>query len=220
MISLLNVTIGFNDHVVLDDISLQIPPGEFVFLVGQTGAGKSTLMRLLYMDLMPTKGIVTVGRYSSATITTKLKPRLRRTLGIIFQDFRLMEDRNVYDNVAFTLHVTGTPGASIKKKVLHALADVGLNHQRNKMAHELSGGEQQRVVIARAIVNDPVFLLADEPTGNLDPTTSYEILQVLRNINTRGTAVIMATHNYDLVRKTNVRVLQVKEGKISEVQMK
>jgi cell division transport system ATP-binding protein len=220
MISLVNVTVGFNGHVVLDDISLQIQPGDFVFLVGQTGAGKSTLMRLLYMDLMPTKGIVTVGKYSSATITTKHKPRLRRMLGIIFQDFRLMEDRNVYDNVAFTLHVTGTPGASIKKKVLHALADVGLNHQRNKMAHELSGGEQQRVVIARAIVNDPIFLLADEPTGNLDPATSYEILQVLRNINTRGTAVIMATHNYDLVRKTNMRVLQVKEGKVSDVQMK
>jgi cell division transport system ATP-binding protein len=220
MISLVNVTVGFNGHVVLDDISLQIQPGDFVFLVGQTGAGKSTLMRLLYMDLMPTKGIVTVGQYSSATISTKQKPRLRRMLGIIFQDFRLMEDRNVYDNVAFTLHVTGTPGASIKKKVLHALADVGLNHQRNKMAHELSGGEQQRVVIARAIVNDPIFLLADEPTGNLDPATSFEILQVLRTINTRGTAVIMATHNYELVRKTNVRVLQIKEGKVSDVKMK
>ena len=132
----------------------------------------------------------------------------------------MLDDRNVFDNVAFTLHVTGVRAKEMKKRVLHALADVGLNHQRHKMPHELSGGEQQRVVIARALVNNPEFLLADEPTGNLDPATSLEILQLLKDINTRGTAVIMATHNYDLVRRTNERIIQVKNGKVVEVEMK
>jgi cell division transport system ATP-binding protein len=220
LIALNNVTVAFDKHNVLENVSLQIKPGEFVFLVGQTGCGKSTLLRLMYMDLKPTKGSVTVGKYNSATILSREKPYLRRTLGIIFQDFRLLDDRSVYDNVAFTLHVTGTPGKEIKKNVLHALADVGLSHQRNKMAHELSGGEQQRVVVARAIVNNPHFLLADEPTGNLDPMTSREILQLLKDINTRGTAIVMATHNYEMVRKVNERILQIKNGKVYEVEMK
>jgi cell division transport system ATP-binding protein len=220
MISLTNVSVEFNNHLVLDDVSLQVKPGEYVFLVGQTGSGKSTLLRLMYMDLMPTKGLVSVGKYSSENIAKGEMAYLRRALGIIFQDFRLLEDRNVYDNVAFTLHVTGTKARDIKKKVLYALADVGLSHQRNKMPHELSGGEQQRLVVARALVNNPNFLLADEPTGNLDPTTSLEILELLKNINTRGTAVIMATHNYDLVKRMNERIVQIKNGKLSEVEMK
>ena len=220
MISLNNVTVAFNGHSVLEDVSLTIKPGEFVFLVGQTGCGKSTMLRLIYMDLHPTKGSITVGKYNSSTILNREKPHLRRSLGIIFQDFRLLDDRSVYDNVAFTLHVTGAPGKEIKKRVLRALADVGLSHQRNKMAHELSGGEQQRVVIARAIVNHPNFLLADEPTGNLDPGTSREIVQLLKDINTRGTAVVMATHNYDIVRKVNERIVQIKDGKVYDVELK
>jgi cell division transport system ATP-binding protein len=220
MISLSNVTVQFNGVTVLDDVSLQVRPGDFVFLVGQTGCGKSTILKLMYMDLVPTKGTVTVGPYSAENIERNEKPYLRRTLGIIFQDFRLLDDRNVYDNVAFTLHVTGARAKDIKKRVLRVLGDVGLAHQRNKMPNELSGGEQQRVVIARALVNNPSFLLADEPTGNLDPTTSREILQLLQNINTRGTAVIMATHNYDLVRKMNERIVQVKNGKLFDVEMK
>jgi len=220
MISLSNITVEFSSRTVLDDISLQIRPGEFMFLVGQTGSGKSTILRLMYMDIVPTKGTVSVGKYSSSNIEKREKPYLRRLLGIIFQDFRLLEDRSVYDNVAFTLHVTGARGKEIKKRVLHALADVGLSHQRNRMPHELSGGEQQRVVVARALVNNPLFLLADEPTGNLDPTTSHEILGLLKTINTRGTAVVMATHNYDLVRKTNERIVQVKNGKVFDVEMK
>jgi len=220
MINFFNVSVSFHEHDVLRDVSLQIKAGEFAFLVGQTGSGKSTFLRLIYMDLVPTKGTVTVGEYSSATISQGEKPYLRRKLGIIFQDFRLLEDRNVFDNVAFTLHVTGTKGKNIKKRVLRVLADVGLSHVRNKMAYELSGGEQQRVGIARALVNNPLFLLADEPTGNLDPATSYEILQILKNINTGGTAVIMATHNYALVRKTHERVLQIKDGRVFDVEMK
>ncbi|MBI5474874.1 MAG: cell division ATP-binding protein FtsE [Ignavibacteriae bacterium] len=217
MIQLNNVTASFNGHNVLDNVSVQINPGEFVFLVGQTGSGKSTLLRLVYMDVTPTKGNVIVGKYNSETVQQSEKPYLRRMLGIIFQDFRLLEDRSVYDNVAFTLHVTGTPAKDIKKSVLHALADVGLSHQRNKMAHELSGGEQQRVVIARALVNNPTFLLADEPTGNLDPATSLDILQLLKGINMRGTAVIMATHNHELVKKMNARVIEIRDGKLVEV---
>jgi len=220
MINLFNITMAFNDHVVLDDVSLQIKPAEFTFLVGQTGSGKSTLLRLIYMDLMPSKGIVTFGEYSSATITARQKPFLRRRLGIVFQDFRLLEDRNVFENVAFTLHVTGGRGKVIKKAVLRVLAEVGLSHKRNKMIHELSAGEQQRVGIARALVNHPSFLLADEPTGNLDPATSLEILDLLKTINSRGTAIVMATHNYDLIRKTNDRILQIRERKLFDVEMK
>jgi len=220
MISLSNVTLQFNGNTVLDNVSLQVKPGDFVFLVGQTGCGKSTILKLMYMDLLPTKGTVTVGPYSAETIEKKETPYLRRTLGIIFQDFRLLDDRNVYDNVAFTLHVTGAKSKDIRKRVLRTLGDVGLAHERNKMPNELSGGEQQRVVIARALVNNPSFLLADEPTGNLDPGTSLEILQLLKNINTRGTAVVMATHNYDLVRKMNERIVQVKNGKLFDVEMK
>jgi cell division transport system ATP-binding protein len=218
MISFTNVSFSFGNSVVLHDVSLQVKPGEFVFLVGQTGCGKSTLLRLMYMDITPQRGSVVVGKYSSATIAETEKPHLRRTLGIIFQDFRLLEDRNVFDNVAFTLHVTGAKGTDIKKRVLHALADVGLSHQRNKMPHELSGGEQQRVAVARALVNNPVVLLADEPTGNLDPDTSHEILELLKNINTRGTAVVMATHNLNLVRKMHERIVQLQDGKLVEIQ--
>jgi cell division transport system ATP-binding protein len=138
----------------------------------------------------------------------------------VFQDFKLLEDRNVYDNVAFALFVTNAQRSEIKKKVLHVLADVGLSHKRYQMPHELSGGEQQRVVIARALVNEPVVLLADEPTGNLDPTSSAEIMELLTKINMRGTAILMATHNYDLVKKYPARVVQLKEGKLFEVEMK
>jgi cell division transport system ATP-binding protein len=219
MIRFSNVTFAYDAHPVLDDVSFEIRPGEFVFLVGQTGSGKSTILKLTYMGLMPTRGTVAVGKYISSSMQQRDKPHLRRTLGVVFQELRLLEDRTVFDNVAFTLHVTGTKRAEIKRRVLHALADVGLSHQRNKKPHALSGGEQQRVVIARAIVNNPNFLLADEPTGNLDPATSHDILQLLKTINTRGTAVIMATHNYALVRKMNERILQIKDGKVLEVEL-
>jgi cell division transport system ATP-binding protein len=220
MITLTDVTVRFGSQTVLDSVSMNIKPGDFLFLVGQTGAGKSTLLRLMYMDIIPEKGVVTVGKYMSTNIEDREKPHLRRTLGIVFQDFRLLEDRSVFDNVAFALHVTGVRSSEIKRRVLYALAEVGLSHQRQKWPHELSGGEQQRVVIARALVNTPHVLLADEPTGNLDPGTSFEIVQLLKNINTRGTAVVMATHNYDLVRRMNERIVQVKNGKVFDVEMK
>jgi cell division transport system ATP-binding protein len=220
MIRFSEVTFSYDAHPVLDNVSFEIHPAEFVFLVGQTGSGKSTILKLAYMGLVPSRGSISVGKYISSSVQQREKPHLRRTLGVVFQELRLLDDRTVFDNVAFTLHVTGTPRAEIKRRVLRVLADVGLSHQRNKKPHELSGGEQQRVVIARAIVNNPHFLLADEPTGNLDPVTSQDILQLLKTINTRGTAVIMATHNYALVRKMNERILQVKDGKVLEVELR
>jgi cell division transport system ATP-binding protein len=220
MIRFSDVSFSFGPSPVLDNVSFEIQPGEFVFLVGQTGSGKSTILKLIYMEIKPTSGAVMVGKYLSSQILRRETPLLRRTLGVVFQDFRLLDDRNVFDNVAFALHVTSVSGTEIKKRVMRALAEVGLSHHRNRMPSELSGGELQRVVIARALVNNPHFLLADEPTGNLDPTTSREILQLLKDINTRGTAVIMATHNYELVRRVKERILQVREGKIYEVEMR
>lgn len=220
MVRVLNATMSFNNTVVLDHISLDIKAGEFVSLVGTTGSGKSTLLRLLYMDLFPKTGIVTVGNFTSSSIKRKQIPLLRRKLGIIFQDFKLLDDRTVYENVAFSLHVTHAKRSDIKKKVLNVLANVGLSHKRNSMPNQLSGGEAQRVAIARALVNEPFLLLADEPTGNLDPASSLEILKILKDINARGTAVLMATHNYDLVRKAQGRIVQIKDRKLLDVKLK
>jgi cell division transport system ATP-binding protein len=220
MIELKNVTVAFDGQRVLDGLNFVLKPGEFVYLVGQTGTGKSSLMRLMYFDLFPSTGRVRIASYDSLNLTARQIPLIRRRLGIVFQDFKLLEDRNVYDNVAFALFVTNARRTDIKKKVLHALADVGLSHKRNHMSHELSGGEQQRVVIARALVNEPIVLLADEPTGNLDPTSSAEILELLKKINMRGTAILMATHNYDLVKKYPARVVQLKDGKLTEIDIK
>jgi cell division transport system ATP-binding protein len=220
MIELRDVSVAFDHQTVLDRIQFDMKRGEFVYLVGQTGAGKSSLMRLLYFDLKPNQGRVKVAGYESSKITSRQVPHLRRRLGIVFQDFKLLDDRNVYDNVAFALYVTNTKRGDLKKRVLHALADVGLSHKRNHMPHELSGGEQQRVVIARALINEPSVLIADEPTGNLDPTSSSEIMELLTKINMRGTAILMATHNYDLVKKYPARVVQLKDGKLTEVELK
>jgi cell division transport system ATP-binding protein len=220
IIELKDVTVSFNGQTVLDKVNFSMRNGEFVYLVGQTGAGKSSLLRLMYMDLAATSGQVMVSGFNASTIKRSKVPYLRRRLGIVFQDFKLLPDRNVFENVAFALYVTNTPSSEIKKRTLLALADVGLSHKRNQMPHELSGGEQQRVVIARALVNAPSLLLADEPTGNLDPTSSTEIMELLRKINLRGTAVLMATHNYELVRRFPARIVQLKEGKLFEVELR
>ena len=220
MIELKDVTISFDGQVILDRLNLSIKDGEFVYLVGATGAGKSSLLRLLYMDLKPESGTVGVLDYDSVTTRASEIPHLRRKLGIVFQDFKLLEDRDVFENVAFALYVTNARRSDIKKRVFHALSDVGVSHKRNQMPHELSGGEQQRVVIARALVNTPSILLADEPTGNLDPGASAEIMELIRKINMRGTAVLMATHNYELVRKYPARVIQLKDGKLVDIEIK
>ena len=218
MITFKDVSVSFERQEVLTNANFHLAPAEFVSLVGETGVGKTTLLRLIYFDVFPDSGFVAVGDFSSLTIRKKDIPKLRRSLGIVFQDFKLLEDRNVHDNVAFALEVTGAKRNEIGKRVLRALAEVGLSHKRNSMPDELSGGELQRVVIARALINEPHVLLADEPTGNLDPATSMEILQLLKTINARGTAVILATHNYDLVRKSESRIVQIKGSKILEIE--
>jgi cell division transport system ATP-binding protein len=220
MIELRDISVSFNGQTVLDKVTFSMKTGEFVYLVGQTGAGKSSLLRLMYMDLQPDEGQVHVAGFDSAMMKPSTIPQLRRRLGVVFQDFKLLSDRNVYENVAFALYVTNTPSSELKKLTLLALADVGLSHKRNQMPHELSGGEQQRVVIARALVNAPSLLLADEPTGNLDPASSSEIMDLLKKINLRGTAILMATHNYDLVRRYPARIVQLKEGKLIEVELR
>jgi cell division transport system ATP-binding protein len=214
VIRLDDVSVRFGDVPVFEGVTLRIAPGEFVCLVGRTGSGKTTLLRLLYFDLAPASGEVVVNGVSSLLARKSDVPILRRKLGIVFQDFKLLEERSVYDNVAFALLVTGTPRGEIGRRVLRVLADVGLSHKRNNMPGELSGGEQQRVVIARALVNNPVVLLADEPTGNLDAATSMEILQLLKDINLKGTAVLLATHNEEMVRQSGGKVVRLAGGRL------
>src|SRR5689334_10472150 len=198
----------------LSNASFSVAKGEFVFLTGPSGAGKSTILKLLYMDERPTDGEVRVCGMSSVTIRRRDIPKLRRRLGIVFQDFRLLEDRNAEANVAFALEVTGAARAAIASKVSRALTQVGLASKATSFPRELSGGEQQRVAIARALVNDPVLLIADEPTGNLDERATRGVFQLLREINASGTAVIMATHNLELIRRSDYRSIELNRGQI------
>lgn len=202
---------------VFSDVSVRVKQGEKAYLIGQTGSGKSTLLRLLYMDLMPDDGTVRVGDYRSDTVTKRDIPYLRRSLGVVFQDFQLLPDRNVYENVAFALYVTGKSGSAVKQRVMKVLARVGLSHKQRRYPHELSGGEQQRVVIARAIVNEPWILLADEPTGNLDPAVADEIQQLLLGLHKQGMTLLMATHDYRIVKKYPARTLALMNGGLVEV---
>ncbi len=213
MIQLSNVVAKYPGGEGLDLVNVAVEPGEFVYLVGPSGAGKSSVLKVIYLDIFPQSGHVTVNGYSSLTIKKKQIPYLRRKLGIIFQDFKLLSDRNVFDNVAFALQVTGMGRRDIKRRVLRVLAEVGLSHKRNKMPHQLSGGEQQRVAIARALVNEPIVLLADEPTGNLDPGSAEDIMQLIERINSKGTAILMATHDYRLVRHHRRKVIKIEKGK-------
>lgn len=213
MVKIQNVRMRYSGGDGLDRINLEVRPGEFVYLVGPTGAGKSTVLKLIYMAEFPDEGYVLVDQFSSQDIRVSDIPYLRRRLGIVFQDFKLLEDRDIFENVSFALRVTGARHKNIKRKTLRALAEVGLSHKSRKMPHELSGGEQQRVAIARAIVNEPFILLADEPTGNLDPKTAVEIMNILDKLNARGTAVLMATHNYELVNSAVKRVVSIKNGR-------
>ncbi len=221
-IALKNVTASYplpdgSRRTVLENVSLEINRGEMVYLIGPTGSGKSSLLRMLYMDKLPEKGVIRVGEYASDSIEEADIPYLRRSLGVVFQDFQLLPDRNVYDNVAFAMYVTGRRGLVVKSRVLQVLGLVGLTHKQRRFPHELSGGEQQRVVIARAIVNEPWILLADEPTGNLDPAVADDILQLLIGLHQQGMTLLMATHDYRLVRKYPTRTLGVFSGKLIEV---
>src|SRR5438105_1046849 len=215
MIRFDNVTKAYpRSGPALRDVSFRVNKGEFLFLTGPSGAGKSTILKLLYMQERPTSGEVRISGYSSLSIKRRQVPQLRRRLGIVFQDFRLLEDRTAEANVGFALEVTGVARSQIPARVARALSQVGLSSKGQALPTELSGGEQQRVAIARALVNDPFLVIADEPTGNLDERATRGIFQLLRDINASGTAVIMATHNLDLVRRSDYRTLELDHGRI------
>ncbi|MGM0458196.1 MAG: cell division ATP-binding protein FtsE [Bacteroidota bacterium] len=219
VIELHDVSIGFNGQDVLRNVNFSLDVGEFCYVIGKTGAGKSSFLKLLYRDLLPDSGVVQVAEYNISTLPDKKVPFLRRRLGIVFQDFQLLPDRDVYENVAFALRVTGQKKRYIKKRVLEVLGLVGLSHKRKAMPHDLSGGEQQRVVIARALANEPRILLADEPTGNLDPDVSASIMELLKTINNRGMSVLMVTHDYDIVRRFPFRTVQIEDGKMQDIKV-
>lgn len=202
------------DIYAVRDLTLKIDEGEFVFIVGKTGAGKSTLFKLLTRELIPTSGSIKVFNDNIEFISNRLIPYYRRNLGVVFQDFKLLEDRNVYENVAFAQEVIGVNSFRIKKRVLRILNMVGLRNKASKMPFELSGGEKQKVAIARAIINKPRILLADEPTGNLDEISTNEIINLLDTIHQNGTTVVVITHDVHLVGRMNKRVIRLDEGNI------
>ena len=215
MIELRNVKKEYSKgNAALNGVSVKIERGEFVFIVGDSGSGKSTLIRLIMKELNPTDGTIIVNGQNLNRMRHRNIAKYRRGLGVVFQDFRLLKDRNIYENIAFALRVTETPSKVIKKKVPAALSLVGLAQKYKSFPKELSGGEQQRVAIARAIVNEPAILLADEPTGNLDPTNSWEIMSLLKEANERGTTVLVVTHNQEIVNEMNERVITMKQGVI------
>jgi len=203
-----------NGKSALKDVDLVIPEGDFVFLVGPSGAGKSTLIKLLIRDELATRGQVVIDGQDLARLSRRQVPKIRRKIGIVFQDFKLLPSKNVWENVAFALEVTGTPHRKIRPAVDRVLALVGLSAQARQLPGQLSGGEQQRTAIARALVHDPRLIIADEPTGNLDPLISWEILQLLLRINELGVTVLMATHNADVVTALRKRVVALEEGRV------
>ncbi len=203
-----------NGVVALKDVSFHVPKGQFVFLTGHSGAGKSSILALIFAEQKPSEGEVRVSGYQISKLTAKEIPRLRRRLGVVFQDFRLLEYRTVEENVGFALEVTGARPETIPNRVMRVLTQVGLASKARAYPRELSGGEQQRVAIARALVNDPHILVADEPTGNLDERATRGVFQLLREINAGGTVVVMATHNMELVRDTGYRTIELRGGRI------
>ena len=215
MIELINTTKAYdNGAKALSGVDLRIEDGEFVFLVGPSGSGKSTIIKLLTGELKATEGTVMVNGYNVGRIRRRAVPHLRRTLGVIFQDFRLIANKTVYENVAFAMRVVGAKESEIRERVPYVLQLVSLENKSRRLPHELSGGEQQRVSIARALVNNPATIIADEPTGNLDPARSYEIMALLEQINTLGTTVLVVTHEKELVDRFSKRVVAIDEGHI------
>jgi cell division transport system ATP-binding protein len=218
VLSLKNATIYQDKNPVLSDVNIDVNHGEFLYLIGRTGSGKSSFLKTLYADLSLTEGEGSVVGYDLATLKESDIPYLRRKLGVVFQDFKLLPDRSIKDNLLFVLKATGwTEKDSMNAKIEEVLDKVGMKGLAPKMPHQLSGGEQQRVGIARALLNDPELILADEPTGNLDPQTSIEVMEVLRTINANGKTILMATHDYALVLKYPSKTLKFEEGKMFEV---
>ena len=215
MVELKNVSVTYSTGVnALNNISLRINDGDFAFVVGSSGAGKSTLIKLILKEIDATSGIVMVNDYNLSKLQKKKIPEFRRTIGFVFQDFRLIPSMTVYENVAFVLRVIDAPRKYIRKRVPYVISLVGLQDKANSYPNQLSGGEQQRVAIARALVNDPQLIIADEPTGNIDPELSYEIVELLKGINECGTTILMVTHEHDLVRHFGGRIININSGEI------
>lgn len=214
MIAFENVTKLYGNNVGIQDVNIQIQKGDFCFLVGPSGAGKSTFIKLILKEVQPDKGCIYLSGKDITCLANRAIPKLRRNIGIVFQDFRLLPKMTVFENVAFAMEIIHTSQRTIRRQVPQVLSLVGISSKADKYPHELSAGEQQRVAIARAIINSPVLLIADEPTGNLDPDTAWEIMKLLEQINLRGTTILMVTHAKDIVDRMNKRVIAIEQGRI------
>ena len=214
MIHLNNVSYAYEKGGGVSNINMSIADDEYAFLIGPTGSGKTTLLRLIYMDLLPQVGNVVIDEYDSTNIKQKRIALLRRKVGMIFQDYHLLDDRNLFNNIALPLHVIGYDKEEIVELVSEALEEVGLDGKEDHFPNELSGGEQQRACVARAMIKCPDIILADEPTGNLDPVTSFELIKLLEEVNKEGTAILMASHNYNLIKGRGHRIIEIQDGTV------
>lgn len=213
------VNFSYGNHKILDQSDFSMTEGEFAYLIGKSGCGKSTFLQLCYFNLLPQSGEINICGFSAKDASQKSIPQLRQKLGIVFQDFKLLSDRTVFENLSYILEINGYPHKKIRGRVEAVLSDLGLLHLKNAFPKTLSGGEQQRTAIGRAIVNEPLLVIADEPTGNLDPATSEEIISIFESINRKGTAILLATHNYDII-DTKGRIYKLENGKIERVKIK
>ena len=218
IVSFSDATIKQNGKTVLKDVSIDVPEGSFVFLIGRTGSGKSSLIKTIYGDLKLEDGLGSVGEFDLLRLKSKEIPTLRRSLGVVFQDFKLLPDRNIYENLKFVLKATGWRDINkINQRIDEVLKMVGITINKNKFPFELSGGEQQRIAIARALLNDPKLIIADEPTGNLDPQTSQDIMQLFKLLHQKGMTLLMATHDYQMIVKFPGKIFKCEDGKVFEV---
>ena len=216
MINIDNVSYSYSKGGGVSNINLNIDDGEFIFMIGPTGSGKTTILRLIYMDLLPKAGTVSIDKYDSQTIKRRKIPYVRRKIGVIFQNYHLLEDRNLFENIALPLHVLGYDKDEIIDLVNESIDDIGLNGKESHYPYELSGGEQQRACVARALIKDPDIILADEPTGNLDPVASFELIKLFEEISKQGTSVLMASHNYNLIKGRGHRIVEMQNGSIRQ----
>ena len=216
MIQLDNVSYSYDKGGGISNVNLRLNDSEYAFLIGPTGSGKTTLLRLIYMELFPQVGKVVVDKYNSKNIKPRKIPYLRRKIGMVFQDYHLLNDRSLFDNIALALHVIGFSKDEIVDRVTESIEEVGLEGKADHYPQELSGGEQQRACVARALVKDPEIVLADEPTGNLDPVTSFELIKLLEEINREGTTILMASHNYNLIKGRGHRIIEIQNGTVRQ----
>jgi cell division transport system ATP-binding protein len=216
MIQLDNVSYSYDKGGGVSNVNLSLNDSEYAFIIGPTGSGKTTLLRLIYMELFPQVGKVVVDKYNSKNIKPRKIPYLRRKIGMVFQDYHLLNDRNLFDNIALALHVIGYSKDEIVERVTESIEEVGLEGKADNYPQELSGGEQQRACVARALVKDPDIVLADEPTGNLDPVTSFELIKLLEEVNQEGKTILMASHNYNLIKGRGHRIIEIQNGSVRQ----